>query len=599
LLATRVRPISASSAARLALASDEQLVASIRDDDPAAFEALYERHSRELLSFCLYMLGSRADAEEALQVTFASAYRALLADERPVALRAWLFTIARNQCLSILRRRRPTVELDGEQATAGDPFREVELREEVRDALAGVRELPERQRAAMVMAEIHGLSQAEIGGALGLRADQVKALVYQARSNLISDRRARDTDCGEIRAELASARGAALLKGRLRRHVRACPDCRTYADGVARERRRIGALLPFAPWLALKFRTLQEAITSAGGEPVAYAGGTTLGGTVAGAALIAGGSIKAVAVKVVAGAALLGLSTGLGAPVMSAPSVHRASSVGGLLAKPAWPSLVQEGGGAKAAHHGAAITGAGGPLGGAFGIGGTTLAPGGGGATPPSVGITGFAEGGGDGRGGGNGAGHAGGGGHAVSHVVPVAASAGAVKASHAAGLARRETHMAGQLANHELSALQREEAAAAQQQRQLEQQQKQIAREQSEKHGSGEGATAGGEGSEGAGKHPRLTEEERLAKQERRTEREESHRLQQRQAKSEHHARSVEKAKQATEHRHALAKRKVDREKTKKQAESRKHREELRREHQRKKHHKGQSGKPAGEEVQ
>ena len=318
MLATRVRPISPSTAARHALATDDQLVASIRGNDPAAFETLYERHQRELLSFCMYMLGSRADAEEALQVTFASAYRALLADERPVALRPWLFAIARNQSLTIIRRRRATVELGGEAAaggdpTAGDPFRELELREEIRHTLAGVRGLPERQRAAMVLAELHGLSQAEVAEVLGLKPEQVKALVYQARSSLISERTARDADCSEIREELATARGASLLKGKLRRHVRSCPDCRTYADGV-RRRRGAGAFLPLLPWLTLKVRGIQDAVSSLGADQLTYAGGTTLGGTVAGAAIVAGGPIKAIAVKVAAGAALLGLSTGLGAP---------------------------------------------------------------------------------------------------------------------------------------------------------------------------------------------------------------------------------------------------------------------------------------------
>ena len=135
---------------------------------------------------------------------------------------------------------------------------------------------------------------------LGLRPEQVKALVYQARSSLISERTARDADCSEIREELATARGAALLKGKLRRHVRACPDCRTYADGV-RRRRGAGAFLPLLPWVMLKLRALQDALSSAGTEQLTYAGGTTLGGTVAGAAIVAGGPIKAIAVKVAAG----------------------------------------------------------------------------------------------------------------------------------------------------------------------------------------------------------------------------------------------------------------------------------------------------------
>src|SRR5271167_2206124 len=98
-VATRNRVVKAGSRVRLRLAADDRLVALVRRGDAAAFEALYERHWDRLLSFCTYMLGSRSDAEDAVQATFASAYRALRADTRPVALRAWLFTVARNECL--------------------------------------------------------------------------------------------------------------------------------------------------------------------------------------------------------------------------------------------------------------------------------------------------------------------------------------------------------------------------------------------------------------------------------------------------------------------------------------------------------------------
>jgi RNA polymerase sigma factor (sigma-70 family) len=316
------RLINAGARVRLRLAADDRLVAFVRRGDSTAFEVLYERHSRGLLSFCLYMLGSRQDAEDAVQATFTSAYRALRADGRPVALRPWLFTIARNDCLNIMRRRRPTVELNGELALRGDPFRELELQEEVRHMLAGMRDLPESQRAALVLAELHGLSQAEIGEVLGVEPHQVKAYVYQARSNLISARRARETDCEEIREELASARGAALLRGRLRRHVRSCADCRVYADGITRQRHQLGALLPLVPSLVLKYRALEGALGIGAADPVAYAGGATVGGAVASGALeIAGGGIKALAVKMAAGAALLGASAGVGATVIGVPIV--------------------------------------------------------------------------------------------------------------------------------------------------------------------------------------------------------------------------------------------------------------------------------------
>ncbi len=311
----------AGSKVRLALASDEWLVACVRRGDTAAFETLYDRHVRELLGFCVYMLGSKQDAEDALQATFASAYRAMRADGRPVTLRPWLFTIARNNCLTILRRRRPLVELNGEVAPGPDPVSEIETREEVRKVFEGLRELPESQRAALVLAEIHGLSQQEIGGVLGVRAEQVKAYVYQARSKLISERRARDADCTEIREELASARGAALLRGRLRRHVRSCPDCRLYADGVARQRRQLGALLPIVPSLGLKYRALEEALSFGGSESATVAGGAAVTASVAGtAADLAGGGVKVLVCKLAAGMVCLGAGAGVGVSVLEAPS---------------------------------------------------------------------------------------------------------------------------------------------------------------------------------------------------------------------------------------------------------------------------------------
>ena len=318
--------LKVGSRVRLGLASDEWLVACVRRGDTDAFEALYDRHVRELLGFCVYMLSSRQDAEDAVQATFASAYRALRADSRPVALRPWLFTIARNDCLSILRRRRPTVELNGEIAPGADPVDQIETREEVRKVFEGLRELPESQRAALVLAEVHGLSHNEVGRVLGVRSEQVKAFVYQARSKLVSERAARDADCHEIREELSSARGAALLRGRLRRHVRSCPECRTFAAGVARQRRQLGALLPVVPSLALKYRALEDALRIPTSDPVTVAGGATVGATAAGtAAELAGGGLNAIVCKVAVGVACLGASAGVGVSVLGSP----ASSAGG------------------------------------------------------------------------------------------------------------------------------------------------------------------------------------------------------------------------------------------------------------------------------
>ena len=92
--------------------SDEGLVARVRAGDDSAFEAIYDRYARGVLAFCVHMLGNREEAEDALQLTFVSAYRALQSGESSIALRPWLYTIARNRCLSELRARREAASLD-------------------------------------------------------------------------------------------------------------------------------------------------------------------------------------------------------------------------------------------------------------------------------------------------------------------------------------------------------------------------------------------------------------------------------------------------------------------------------------------------------
>src|SRR5205085_12635686 len=90
----------------LALSGDDRLVEQIRRGNEAAFAVAFERHSGPILSFCRHMLGSQEEAEDAVQHTFAAAYRTLLEDDRPVHLKAWLYAVARTRSLSVLRTRR-------------------------------------------------------------------------------------------------------------------------------------------------------------------------------------------------------------------------------------------------------------------------------------------------------------------------------------------------------------------------------------------------------------------------------------------------------------------------------------------------------------
>lgn len=92
--------------------TDDDLAAGVRAGVPAAFEEIYDRYARGILAFCAHMLGNRDAAEDALQLTLVSAYRALRGGENPIVLRPWLYTIARNRCLSELRARRDAIRVE-------------------------------------------------------------------------------------------------------------------------------------------------------------------------------------------------------------------------------------------------------------------------------------------------------------------------------------------------------------------------------------------------------------------------------------------------------------------------------------------------------
>src|SRR5439155_10026505 len=143
--------------------SDERLVARIRAGDERAFELAYDRYSAPLLAFCRHMLGSREEAEDALQRVFVSAHRRLCSDDRPVRLKPWLYAIARNRCLSMLRARRETVELVHEPTTDGLAVAtEVERRQELRETREDLGRPPHDQRRGLVRDRLGDLSQADV-----------------------------------------------------------------------------------------------------------------------------------------------------------------------------------------------------------------------------------------------------------------------------------------------------------------------------------------------------------------------------------------------------------------------------------------------------
>lgn len=155
-------------------------------NDRMDFEALVERHGREVYAYLWRMLRDRHDAEDCLQETFLRAFRGFDRLKSHEHLRAWLYKVATNVARTNLRRRQRDTRWTGgsdpdEMAPArGDPADADRLREVRRLVEA----LPSKQRAALLMRKYQGLEYAEIADALGCTREAARANVYQALRRL-------------------------------------------------------------------------------------------------------------------------------------------------------------------------------------------------------------------------------------------------------------------------------------------------------------------------------------------------------------------------------------------------------------------------------
>jgi RNA polymerase sigma factor (sigma-70 family) len=201
--------------------SDEQLVALLRQGRRDAFDALAARYETRLLWFCWKILKSKEDAEDALQDVFASAFRALVADDREILVRPWLYRIARNRCINELRRAgNLRAEALGEHhAELGHTLIDgLAIRQRFRELVRDVHALPDTQRTALLLRELDGFAYQEIAAAMNTTVPGVKSLLVRARLGL------RDSSCA--RDGTAAGAGAPPAKRRNRR-----PEHRTARPG--------------------------------------------------------------------------------------------------------------------------------------------------------------------------------------------------------------------------------------------------------------------------------------------------------------------------------------------------------------------------------
>ena len=270
--------------------------------------ALYEEHAAAVFRFAYHLTGRREDAEDVTQFVFIQAFRLLEKGGELANPRAWLMRATKNRSLNLIRDRRevPTDDLRiSGRADADTDLAEAEVLAEVRAALWA---LPENQHQAFVLRHWSGLSQNEIADVLGTTAGAVESLLVRARSALVEEASATESECRTVRGRLVAA---LTLNPAHAAHVSGCRKCRV-------AQRRLSQSAGFAATFALMPRPhVAHALASVIPGFSAPAAGAAGVGTGAGG-LSAGG----------AGAASAPTSAGLVGSASAATQVATAAKVG-------------------------------------------------------------------------------------------------------------------------------------------------------------------------------------------------------------------------------------------------------------------------------
>jgi RNA polymerase sigma factor (sigma-70 family) len=338
--ALRERPRGIGPAIPPRMLGDERLARLAAAGDERAFAAIYRRYGHDLRRYCQAILGNAEDAADAVQNTMVSALRALPGEGRDVALKPWLYRVAHNEAISLLRRRRPGVELDPDHLTAPAADADAATAQRLRQLVRDLGELADRQRAALVLRELSGLSFEEIGASLGCSAAAARQLVYETRLALQEMADGREMDCEHARRAISERDGRILRGRRLRAHLRDCERCADFRAGIVDRREDLAQL---APALALPgVLGLLKGLGLGGGAGATGAAGSAgagagLGGSVAvksATAVLAAATIGAGAAQVGGVVDLPGLGDGgaaadrpgAGAPAAGQPAAGSAAA---------------------------------------------------------------------------------------------------------------------------------------------------------------------------------------------------------------------------------------------------------------------------------
>jgi RNA polymerase sigma factor (sigma-70 family) len=261
--------------------------------DRDAFTTIFRRFQPDLYRYCVAILADPEDAQDALQNTMVKALGALPGERREIDLKPWLYRIAHNESIDLIRRRRQTVPLEEDGLPSGPGLaEEVETRDQLRRLLADVGELPERQRGALLMREAGGLEFEEIAAALGTTPAVARQTLYEARLGLREMAAGRNMECTAVAKALSDGDRRLRRRRDIAAHLKACPECRLFAAEIDSRR---SALASISPLPAVAAAALLQGLGGGSGAAVGSgmtAAGTSTAGGIGGAA--AAGAGKAI-----------------------------------------------------------------------------------------------------------------------------------------------------------------------------------------------------------------------------------------------------------------------------------------------------------------
>ncbi len=175
---------------------EEVLKDYLSGNDEKAAEMIFLRYKTRLLNFCLRTLGNRADAEDVTADAFLALFDRKYAHASGAKFSTWLYTVARNRCISQIRKRKNLVSVwfssqGGQAYEQWDPEdpqdiagRQLEKKEEAVLVRRAVQQLPYAQREAVVLREYHQLNYEEISQILNCSLEKVKVLIFRGRERL-------------------------------------------------------------------------------------------------------------------------------------------------------------------------------------------------------------------------------------------------------------------------------------------------------------------------------------------------------------------------------------------------------------------------------